>query len=145
MLDFTNNGVVAPLIGDHGAPAVSLARVLPSVRSTDHVRGDLWGGVEGVGCSALGVGHGVHINLEREGKPYFKKVQQLIHLVGTHPLTSEKCNKIAQYLLPSEAHWAGFLLMRECPSLWQWPPCCHSWWRLREDRLVPLCHWRWQG
>ena len=65
MLDITNNGVVAPLIGDHGAPAVSLAGVLPNVRSTDHVGGDQTGGVGGVRVGALGVGHGVHINLRK--------------------------------------------------------------------------------
>ena len=62
---FTNNGVVISLIRDQGAPAVSLAGVLPSVRSTDHVLGDVIGGVGGVRARALGVGHGVHINLGR--------------------------------------------------------------------------------
>ena len=61
----TNNGVVISLIRDQGAPAVSLARVLPSVRSTDHVGGDFRGGVLGVRAGALGIGHGVHINLGR--------------------------------------------------------------------------------
>ena len=60
----TNNGVVISLIRDQGAPAVSLARVLPSVRCTDHVGGDL-GFEVGVRAVALGIGHGVHINLGR--------------------------------------------------------------------------------
>ena len=61
----TNNGVVISFIRDQGAPAVSLARVLSSICSTDHVGGDLRGGVGGVRARALGVGHGVHINLGR--------------------------------------------------------------------------------
>ena len=65
MLDFTNNGVVAPLIGDHGAPAVSLARVLPSISSTDHVGGDLSWSVEIGTAAALAISHGVHINLKK--------------------------------------------------------------------------------
>ena len=65
MLDFTNNGVVAPLIGDHGAPAVSLARVLPSICSTDHVGGDLSWSVEIGTAAALAISHGVHINLKK--------------------------------------------------------------------------------
>ena len=35
--------------------------------------------------------------------------------------------------------------MRGCPSRWQWPPCCHSWWRWRADRWGTPGHWRWQG
>ena len=61
----TNNGVVISLIRDQGAPAVSLARVLRRGRSTDHVLGDVTGGVGGVRARALGVGHGVQINLGR--------------------------------------------------------------------------------
>ena len=61
----TNNRVVISLIGYHGSPAVSLAGVLPRGRSTDHVTSDVTGGVGGVRARALGVGHGVHINLGR--------------------------------------------------------------------------------
>ena len=50
-------------VADHGAPAVSLACILPRAGSADHVGGDVTGGVGRVRAGAPGVGHGVHINL----------------------------------------------------------------------------------
>ena len=49
---------------DQWSSRVTLAGILPSLSGTDHVGGDLWGGVESVG-DALGVGDG--------GQPYFIK------------------------------------------------------------------------
>ena len=34
-----------------------------------------------------------------------------------------------KYKAPSVGCFADCLWMRVCPSQWQWPPCCHSWWR----------------
>ena len=83
--DNTDDGVVVALVGHHGSSAVSLqcklnlrshdpsrlmigeynlTRVLASVLGADHVGGDVRGGVGSVGCRALGIGHGVNINLQ---------------------------------------------------------------------------------
>ena len=59
----TNKGVVFSLIGDHGAPAVSLAWILVSTSCTDHAGGDLTRSVEVGIAGALGISHGVQINL----------------------------------------------------------------------------------
>ena len=70
-MTFTNDGVVVAFISDERAPTVSLAGVLPSICSTDHVGGDLSWSVDIGGCAALDIGHCVDINLEKSvGKNY---------------------------------------------------------------------------
>ena len=66
----------------------------------------------------------------------------------------EKCRKECIWtwsVMTTDIHsplvrcWVGTLLTRGCPTQWQWPPCCHSWWRWRGDRWARLCHWMLQG
>ena len=49
-----------------------LTRVLAGVPGADHVGRDVRGGVGGVRCRALGVGHRVHINLQSDLGRYIK-------------------------------------------------------------------------
>ena len=63
-MTFTNDGVVVAFISDERSPAVSLARVFPSISSADHVGGDLSWSVDIGGCAALDIGHCVDINLD---------------------------------------------------------------------------------
>ena len=64
VFSLTNDGVVAALIGHHGAPAIALTGILPCVSGADHVGGDVRGGVARIRSRALGISHSFHINLE---------------------------------------------------------------------------------
>ena len=64
VFSLTNDGVVAALIGHHGAPAIALTGILPCVSGADHVRGYVRVRVCRVGGSTLGISHRVHINLK---------------------------------------------------------------------------------
>ena len=55
--------VEVALTGHQGAPAVSLAGILPGVSSADHAGGDHSTNVVCVRATALAVSHSVHINL----------------------------------------------------------------------------------